>query len=106
MKRRDGAAKVRLGGLVVLLAYWSSILWLPGVFKLLGITAKDIPALARLLEVYYWPPMTVLGLLTHALPYPAFMFYGPYFAVALSAGVCCGLWWLATSHYVSRSSSA
>ena len=100
------AAKVRLWGLIAILAYWSSIVWLPGLFKLLGIPAKDIPELARVLELYYWPPMKVLGLLTHALPYPVFMFYGPYLAVLLAAAVCSALWWLAATRYLERGSTA
>jgi hypothetical protein len=100
------AAKVRLWGFVAILVYWSSLVWLPSVFKLSGIAQKDIPsALVRLLEVYYWPPMKVLGFLTHVLPYPEFMFYGPYVAIALSATVCSALWWLATRGYVKRSTA-
>jgi hypothetical protein len=104
MKQQHRAAQVRLWGLIAILVYWSSIVWLPNAFKLMGIAPNNIPrALVRMLEVYYWPPMRVLGLLTHVLPYPEFMFYGPYVAVGLPAAVCSALWWLATRRYVRRS---
>lgn len=96
---RDRIRAVRLWGLVVILAYWSSIVWLPYVLKPLGVPGKS-RLLTWILEAYYWPPMRVLGFFTHLLPYPAFMFYGPYLAVALSAFLCSVLWWTALTGYL------
>ena len=101
--KRHGPA-VRLWGLAVILGYWSSVIWLPYVLRPLGLPGGS-PLLTRFLELYYWLPLSVLGGLTRVLPYPAFMFYGPFLAAVLPAAVSSLVWWAALTSYLRRGSS-
>jgi hypothetical protein len=93
--------RIRVLGLTAILAYWSSIVWLPLEFsRPEGATQRGI--LARLLEAYYWPPMKALGFLTHLLPYPVFMFYGPFIGVFTAGAISSILWWVGMTLYLRR----
>ncbi len=91
------------GELVVMQAVMASLV---RSFKWLGISATSLARFRRLLAVYYQPPLSVLGWLTHMLPYPEFMFYGPYLAVLLSTGVCAAIWWLVATRCLVKRSTA
>ena len=86
-------------GHVVIWTYWTSFVWLPAPFYLMGVRPEDHPLLARGLEIHYTPFMTMLPRMAPVFA-PAMgwslglIMAAPLLAI-LVGGLCCsGLWWV------------
>jgi len=81
---------------VVIWLYWFSLLYLPSIFRALGVHLQEHPAVRRALAIAYWPVMALIPRIG-----PLFgssrsaSRYAPLVAVMLCALACTVLWWAA-----------
>jgi hypothetical protein len=90
----DSFTKRRWIGILVLLIYWSSFVWLKLVFDLFGISPQDHLYLAAALETYFLPLTFLIPKMGPLFRYNFYViWYAPIVAMIFGMVVFSVVWW-------------
>jgi hypothetical protein len=75
--------------------YWSSVIWIPALFKLLGIAPRKDSWLAQVLAVYFWPLLALTPRMTRVFGHSVAVIFNARLLAALVGAACCtAVWWV------------
>ena len=75
--------------------YWSSLIWVPTLLRVLGVKPRNHSWLAQILEIYLWPVLALTPRMTSLFgPSAPVIFTAPILAALVGAVLCTAVWWV------------
>jgi hypothetical protein len=74
--------------------YWSSLIWVPALMRVLRVKPSTQGWLAQILEIYFWPISALAPMMRRVFGHSVgVIFNDPLLAALVGALLCTAVWW-------------